>query len=379
MRFPIFIPLTILCFCRPTKYKAHYLFTNSKKTYSYPVGIVVKIKSRFSFLFRLIKFNFVESLYQTMQNNNPTLQSLFDEASSSLNCGLVSKKHALKSALGTGYLVSHSFDGLHLEYFQGSFNENTRVAKSSNINALEISFLVQGEKIVQCTKKEMVQSEQEGILYFSNNLKGTIQYYKDLPYRELTVRFYYEFIKKHQLITLFPKLKKYTAANDNCINFSTSFCPRTQEILTDLFTNEYEGLLKRLFLESRVLELVSLQLQQNPNKQAPQSLVKKMYTVKNLIAKSLGEQLSVKELSKRVLLNDTVLKKEFKRVFEVTISEYSQNLRMEKAKELLLHTTKPIYEVSDLVGYKNPTHFSAAFKRFEHLTPKQFRSTYCKV
>ena len=46
---------------------------------------------------------------------------------------------------------------------------------------------------------------------------------------------------------------------------------------------------------------------------------------------------------------------------------------MEKAVQLLNLSNKPIYEISDLVGYKNPTHFSAAFKRNFGCTPRQFR------
>jgi AraC-like DNA-binding protein len=48
---------------------------------------------------------------------------------------------------------------------------------------------------------------------------------------------------------------------------------------------------------------------------------------------------------------------------------------MELARQLLTRTDQLIYEVSEAVGYKNATHFSAAFKRHSGKTPKQFRNS----
>ena len=44
-----------------------------------------------------------------------------------------------------------------------------------------------------------------------------------------------------------------------------------------------------------------------------------------------------------------------------------------RAKYLLENTELPIYEIAESVGYKNATHFSAAFKRFYNETPKVCR------
>ena len=47
---------------------------------------------------------------------------------------------------------------------------------------------------------------------------------------------------------------------------------------------------------------------------------------------------------------------------------------MKKAKELLKMTQLPIYEIAEEVGYKNATHFSAAFKRSYKESPKEYRN-----
>lgn len=47
---------------------------------------------------------------------------------------------------------------------------------------------------------------------------------------------------------------------------------------------------------------------------------------------------------------------------------------MTKAKDLLRGTQMPIYQIAEDVGYKNATHFSAAFKKYYGELPKQYRN-----
>ena len=53
----------------------------------------------------------------------------------------------------------------------------------------------------------------------------------------------------------------------------------------------------------------------------------------------------------------------------MTILQYMTNLRIEKAKELLLHTDMKMYEISVEVGYNDYTYFSQIFKRNTGETP----------
>ena len=46
-----------------------------------------------------------------------------------------------------------------------------------------------------------------------------------------------------------------------------------------------------------------------------------------------------------------------------TINRYLTNVRMEKAKELLMDLSNKLYDVSYAVGYMNPSYFSRQFKK----------------
>ena len=308
---------------------------------------------------------------------NLLFHTVIKEISSINNCGIVIKNYQLDPIYGNGSLISYSFDGLYVEYFQATLYNNYVFSDNCNVHTLELSYLLSGEKTVCCTdtNEEFIQQEQEALLFFSNGNSTKTTYFKEVVVKEIRFKMFYEFIKKHQLSTLVTLLQKGNHHSQQCIFSSAAFCHKTQCVISEILSDNRTGFLKRLFLEAKTLELVSLLHQSEQKSATSESVVKKLYTVQKIICANLNEQFSTKQLARKVLLNDTVLKKEYKRIFNTSISEYSLLVRMKKAKELLSLTSKPIYEISDLVGYKNPTHFSAAFKKQENLTPKQFRNT----
>ena len=63
----------------------------------------------------------------------------------------------------------------------------------------------------------------------------------------------------------------------------------------------------------------------------------------------------------------------FKKEMGIGFSEYIWNMRLHKAKELLLSTDMSIDEISALIGYYTPNSFRRKFKQETGLTPSQFR------
>ena len=102
--------------------------------------------------------------------------------------------------------------------------------------------------------------------------------------------------------------------------------------------------------------------------------VRKIYAVQQILKENLDQNYSIKQLSTEVALNENSLKCEFKRLFGCSMNNYFKNEKMVKAKDLLRNTQLPIYQIAEDTGYKNATHFSAAFKKYFGETPMQFRN-----
>src|SRR5690606_41117867 len=96
-----------------------------------------------------------------------------------------------------------------------------------------------------------------------------------------------------------------------------------------------------------------------------------LYEAKAILEESLVHAPPVKDLARMVGLNEFSLKKGFREMFQETIYGFVSKVRMQQARELLLEGNLSIHEVSLLAGYKNPQHFTAAFKKHYGLPPSK--------
>ena len=156
--------------------------------------------------------------------------------------------------------------------------------------------------------------------------------------------------------------------------------PRMLSLLYAILQCEHEGHYKRLFVKSKVIELLMLQLEQyelvssaDISEELDEANIKKMHLAKEIIASNLSRPCSIIDLAQQVGTNDCYLKKNFKQVFGTTVYGYLQKERMEKAKALILAGNKKIAEVARIAGYKHASHFTVAFKKYFGYPPNKIK------
>jgi two-component system response regulator YesN len=86
-----------------------------------------------------------------------------------------------------------------------------------------------------------------------------------------------------------------------------------------------------------------------------------------------SEKLSLQELCRHVLMSASYFSLVFKQQTGETFVEYLTRVRMDKAKELLRHTSLKLYEIAAKVGYADPNYFSILFKKHVGVTPSEYR------
>jgi len=149
---------------------------------------------------------------------------------------------------------------------------------------------------------------------------------------------------------------------------------RLQAIIKEILEAGHPGFIRRIFLESKILELLSIQLHQAETKAATKGFSKddvaRLQEAKQIIAQNLQTPCSLIELARKTGLNDFKLKKGFKTLFGHTVFGYLFELRMDNAYRLL-QDGKSVSEVAEVIGYKNPHHFTAAFKKKFGFLPSQ--------
>ena len=85
------------------------------------------------------------------------------------------------------------------------------------------------------------------------------------------------------------------------------------------------------------------------------------------------EDLSLNVVSSSVFISPSHFSAVFSQRTGETFIKYLTDLRMNKAKELLRHTSMRTSEIGYAVGYKDPHYFSYLFKKTQNSTPKQYR------
>jgi YesN/AraC family two-component response regulator len=71
-------------------------------------------------------------------------------------------------------------------------------------------------------------------------------------------------------------------------------------------------------------------------------------------------------------MNPTILSKVFKDITGWNFIDYLTNIRIEKAKDLLMETDMKINCIAEKIGYKH-SYFNRLFKKHEGVTPSHFR------
>lgn len=111
---------------------------------------------------------------------------------------------------------------------------------------------------------------------------------------------------------------------------------------------------------------------------AAESLPEKSYS--KPVAESLAfindkynQNISLNEICAAVSVSKNYFCYLFKRETGMSLWNYLTVIRLQHAKELLLQTDLKSYEIAFQVGYDNPSYFSKLFKKYEQMTPNEYR------
>lgn len=85
------------------------------------------------------------------------------------------------------------------------------------------------------------------------------------------------------------------------------------------------------------------------------------------------EEISVEDMAANLNLNRSYFSKLFKKITTKSPQDFLIQYRMNKACELLRSTHMPVTQISHLIGYNNPFHFTRAFKRIYNFPPQEWR------
>ncbi len=190
-----------------------------------------------------------------------------------------------------------------------------------------------------------------------------------------------------QLRQFIKPRKGNTVLTDDILSFRhrSSFtrilplCGKTRFVLEGVLNHTYSDTFENIYInaQTQMLLLYSLDCMLGEKEVdvvnckflANEADREKITRAREILVEHIGEPITIRELSRKVAINECYLKKGFKELFGTTVFDFYQSQRMEHAKYLLYEKGLSVTEVSVMLGYSSISHFSTAFKKHTGLKP----------
>lgn len=121
-----------------------------------------------------------------------------------------------------------------------------------------------------------------------------------------------------------------------------------------------------------IAKTYQLVLEDGEMKPDPQvsALVKK---AGEIIAEYYNQGITLEELAQRLCVSEEYLSTQFKKETGMGFAETVRKYRIDRVKELLLHSTLKLNQIADMAGYTDPKYMSKVFKEEVGMLPAEFR------
>lgn len=223
-----------------------------------------------------------------------------------------------------------------------------------------------------CYSLEFRLYRDERIFYYKN-LQKSLQ--KDIPtshyFKELLINAYKEG-------TIY-----FSKALDQIKKQILDYAPfhfkkLIKDIIKDIMPSEVD--IDQLYVESNSLDMFIFKIKSTVfTEQKPSEEVSYQPNIRRILQyleEHLAENITLEAVANYTDMNTSYISYLFKKETGINFIDYIQKMRLEKSKELLRNTDYKIYKVAYYVGFNDDKYFFKLFKKYEGMTPSQYRKKF---
>ncbi|MGS2761564.1 helix-turn-helix transcriptional regulator [Sinomicrobium sp. M5D2P9] len=301
--------------------------------------------------------------------------------------GIDEREFRFDMAFGKEHYKELWFEGIHITYGVADVYQNLKFKADCDSSVIEMHFSISGDTSAGSTGNPCLFTtfrSGEQNLFYTPYFDGYFYHSRqDLPGRMLEIHLSEKFFKRvarghSELLDRFLASieKEETSFLDN---HNRKITPEMQIVLNQIINCDKQGMLKRFYIEAKVLELLMLQLEsyhtETPGFEVLQREdIEKLHYVKDLLEGNFEANFSLETLARSSGMNEFKLKKGFKSLFGTTVFRHLRDIRLNAAKEQLLSGEKSIQEIADYCGYQTPQYFTTAFKKKYGISPGKLKN-----
>lgn len=95
-----------------------------------------------------------------------------------------------------------------------------------------------------------------------------------------------------------------------------------------------------------------------------------------IVEEYYNQGITLEETAQKLCVSEEYLSTQFKKETGASFTETVRNYRIEKVKELLLHSNLKLNQIANMVGYSDPKYMSRVFKDEVGMLPAEYRKSY---
>lgn len=301
---------------------------------------------------------------------------------------LVEEQQEIKYNFGEAVFRETFFDGYHIFSGDASVYENLHVNATDTIPAVSLFFLVRGHFNTNVgQERQRLFGSLEHNLYYSPGGVENAHILKQENLAAVGMNF-----SKERFLQLadnngriLDMLANNVAGNRPIILNKKNNHPITTRmlmILDEIRNCQFQGGHKKLYLQSKVIELLALQCEQQEQAESLRkerfvlsaSDKEKIFFARDYLLTQMHAPPSLTELSRAAGLNEFKLKNGFKHVFDNTVFGYLNDHKMEHARQLLHSAAQSVTQIAEQLGFSSVQHFSTAFRKKFGVSPIKLRN-----
>lgn len=294
---------------------------------------------------------------------------------------IIERTYSKVDLLGEGSFTEMFFGGIHIGYGDLSLYNDTQLFIENDIESVEMHFTLSGDTFTRndYSGTEFVLGCNQHNIFYNNGFRGISDWSCNAKIQVFEVNLLPSFFQKYlpDNSRAFENFKKniidQKAASLSLHNLRIT--PKMFLTIREILGSKRQGFFERMFIEAKVIELLMLQLEQilahdcDVFCSLKKSEIDKMYQAKEILINNIASSCTLIDLAQKVGTNEFTLKKGFKEVFGTTVFGFWNDLKMHEARKLIVENAMKVSEVSEMVGYKYPQHFSTAFKKYFGVSP----------
>lgn len=267
-------------------------------------------------------------------------------------------------------------DGFILLKIDYKFNQPIQIESNQNDKKFVITISLKGNSLYTniSDKKTLYFKEGYTTISLFEKTKGYREF-EDKEIEQIRLILDEDFLKKNLKKSLVDKYFSNSDKYLHLIKFSPTII-QSKIIIDEILKCKLKGELKKIYLQSKSLELLHIELSKLEKKEKKIIIdnydKEAIYKAKEILIKNIQNPPSIIELAKLVHMNEFKLKVGFKEIFYTSPYKVLLKYKMNEAKIMLKSGEYNINEVAKLTGYKFANNFTNAFFKEFGILPKSF-------